>query len=82
MGYGQNIRRLRLSKGIKAQWVADKLGIHISTYSNLEADRGKIDLDRAERIASLLGVSVQDILCSGVSDTLTRPQKTGTEAGN
>ncbi|MEM3486473.1 MAG: helix-turn-helix transcriptional regulator [Candidatus Methanomethyliaceae archaeon] len=80
MQYGRNIRRLRLSKGIKAQWVADQLGIHISTYSNLEADRGKIDLDRAERIASLLGVSVQDILHHGISDTLT--QKTGTEAGD
>ena len=78
MSYGQNIRRIRLSKGIKAQWVADRLGINISTYCNLEAGRGKIDLDRAEQIATLLGVSVQDIL----SEAPVEIKKTGTEAGN
>ena len=78
MQYGQNIRRLRLSKGIKAQWVANQLGINISTYCNLEAGRGKIDLDRAARIAALLGVSVQDIL----SEAPVEIKKTGTEAGS
>ncbi|MEM0138551.1 MAG: helix-turn-helix transcriptional regulator [Thermoplasmatales archaeon] len=78
MRYGQNIRRIRLSKGIKATWMAERLGIHISTYANLEADRGKIDLARADRIAFLLGVSVQDIVRPQVSDTLIQTDKTGT----
>ena len=75
--YGQNIRHLRLSKGVKAQWVADQLGIHISTYCNIESGRGRLDLERAVKIASLLNVSIQDILKPSTST-----KKTGTEASN
>jgi len=70
--YAQNIRSLRLSRGIKARWMADQLGISSSAYSNLETGRRKIDLNRAIQIAAVLGISLQDIV----------KEKTGTEAGN
>ena len=59
---GQRIRQLRLAKGIKAQWVAAQIGVSPSIYHRIEAGKQNLSVERAQRIADALGVSVTDLL--------------------
>jgi len=75
--YGALIKEVRNSKGIKAKWVAEKIGVSISTYTEIEADRRNLTLERAEEIAETLGVKLPDLLRYHVSETLTQTSTTG-----
>lgn len=70
MEYYKMLKRARNFKGIKAKYVAEKLGVHITTYYELEAGRRQLTMERAGEIASILGMTLQDLLCFQVSDTL------------
>ena len=59
---GQRIRQLRLAKGIKAQWVATQIGVSPSIYHRIETGRQNLSVERAQRIANALGVSLTDLL--------------------
>jgi len=76
--YGALIKAARNSKGIKAKWVAEKIGVSISTYTEIEAGRRILSLKRAEEIAETLGMTLAELLCFKVSETLIFDQ-TGTE---
>lgn len=69
--YGALIKAVRRSKGIKAKWIAEKIGVSVSTYTEIEADRRNIALERAEEIAAALGMTLPELLCQSVSETLT-----------
>jgi len=69
--YGALIKSVRNSKGIKAKWVAEKIRVSISTYTEIEADRRNLTLERAEEIAVVLGMTLQELLRHQVSDSLT-----------
>ena len=71
--YGSLIKAVRLSKGIKAKWVAEKIDVSVSTYSEIEADRRRVTLERAEEIAMVLGMTLPELLRFKVSETLTNP---------
>lgn len=75
VNYGKMIKKARNSKGIKANWVAKKLGVSISTYSEIENGKRKLTVERAEQIANILGITLGELLCPHISETL----KTGTE---
>jgi transcriptional regulator with XRE-family HTH domain len=69
--YGALIKAVRNSKGLKAKWIAEKIGVSISTYTEIEANRRSITLERAEKIASAMGMTLEELLRQQVSDTLT-----------
>lgn len=69
--YGDLIKTVRNSKGIKAKWVAEKIGVSISTYTEIEAGRRNLTLERAEEIAKALGMTLPELLQHQVSETLT-----------
>ena len=77
MTYGEQIRKIRERKGIKAKYVAGKLGLSASQYCDLEKGRKKLDAHLTVKIAGILEVTPNDILCPGISVTLTMP--TGTD---
>ena len=80
-GYGALIKSIRNSRGIKAKWVAEKIGVSISTYTEIEADRRGITIERADEIARALGMTLPELLQHHVSDShtdYTKQKPTGT----
>jgi transcriptional regulator with XRE-family HTH domain len=75
--YGELIKKARTERGVKANWVAARLGVSESTYNALENGRRKLTVERTEEIAHILGITLADIFCQNVSGTLNKP--TGTE---
>jgi transcriptional regulator with XRE-family HTH domain len=52
---GQRLKRIRLSRGLSQQDLAERSGVSLSTLKLLEA-QGKGSLQRLARIAAVLGV--------------------------
>lgn len=71
MDYGARIRELRMARGIKAKFVAEKLGLTAAQYCDLEKGRKQLTADLVTRLACVLHVRTDDILCPHVSETLT-----------
>jgi transcriptional regulator with XRE-family HTH domain len=59
--FGTNIRKIRELKNIGQQYMAEKLGISQSSYSDIENNRTKITSDKLDKIAQILSVSIDDI---------------------
>lgn len=58
----ENIEEIRKQKGYKQAYVAQKLGIGQTAYSNYVRRSNDISIGRLSRIAEVLGVSVVDII--------------------
>jgi len=72
VNYGALIKKARNSKGIKAKWVAGQIGVSISTYTEIEAGRRSVTLERAEEIAKVLSMTLLDLLCVHISEARTQ----------
>jgi transcriptional regulator with XRE-family HTH domain len=59
--YGTKIRLIRLSRGLNQEGVAQQLGIQQNAYSKIETNQSKVSDEMVERLASIFGVSVEDI---------------------
>ena len=71
MEYGQNIKQIRINKGIKACYVAQKLGLTPAGYSGIERGRSRLTAKYAQQIANILAVDVKDIFFNqNISETL------------
>ncbi|WP_310555271.1 helix-turn-helix transcriptional regulator [Flavobacterium sp.] len=62
MEIGKRLRTLRAEKGFTQEKIADLLKIPQATYSNLENNKGKLDLKVVEKIASIYEIDVLDLL--------------------
>lgn len=58
----ERIRSKRASKGLKQEDIADRLGIAIGTYSNIERGKTDITVSRLYEIADILDESIYDFL--------------------
>ena len=61
MKLNEKIRIIRTSKELKRELVAEKLGIDVVNYGKLERGETKITIEKLEKIAEILNVSVQEI---------------------
>ena len=59
---GENIRKLRIKKGLSQQQMADTLNVDRSTIASWETGRRIPDVDMIAHIASLLGVNVAALI--------------------
>ena len=59
--HGNKIRIIRLSRGLNQEAVAKKLGITQNAYSKIETNQSRASADMVEKLASLFGVSAEDI---------------------
>jgi|LauGreDrversion4_2_1035121.scaffolds.fasta_scaffold1181667_2 transcriptional regulator with XRE-family HTH domain len=59
---GKKLRTLRAEKGYTQEKIADMLGIPQATYSNLENNKGKVDLKLLEKIANVYEIDITDLL--------------------
>lgn len=62
MNIGDKIRKVRELKGYKQEYVAEKVGLSVTAYGNIERNDSSLTFDRLEQIAEALEVAVQDIL--------------------
>ncbi len=62
---GENLRRLRIARGLKVQEVARRAGLPASSYSCLEGGWYNINLDNLFRILQALGAEIQDVWPEG-----------------
>lgn len=63
----ERIRELRTERGWKSYEVALRSGLTAQTYSQVEANKRKIDLNHIERIARAFGVEPAELLARSLS---------------
>lgn len=56
------IKAVRESKGIKSRFVAEKIGVSRSYYSQIENGHIGLTLKKAQQIAEVLGTDISDLL--------------------
>lgn len=59
---GSKLRRLRMEKGYKQEYLADVLEISQKTYSNMENDKSSISLDTLKKIAQEYKIELIDLI--------------------
>jgi transcriptional regulator with XRE-family HTH domain len=62
MDIGDKIRKVRELKGYKQEYVAEKVGLSVTAYGNIERNDSSLTFERLEQIAEVLEVTIQDIL--------------------
>ena len=61
MNVTENIKSIRLEKGITQEVIADALGFDVANYSRIENNKQELRVSQLEKIASVLGVRVIDL---------------------
>jgi transcriptional regulator with XRE-family HTH domain len=59
---GTKLRRLRMEKGYKQEYLAEVLEISQKTYSNMENDKSSISLDTLKKIAQEYKIELIDLI--------------------
>ena len=62
MEIGKKLRTLRAERGFTQEKMADLLSIPQASYSNLENNKGRIDLKTIQKIAEIYEMDVIDLL--------------------
>lgn len=62
MEIGKKLRTLRAERGFTQEKIADLLTIPQASYSNLENNKGKIDLKIIQKVAEIYEMEVIDLL--------------------
>jgi transcriptional regulator with XRE-family HTH domain len=62
LAMGLRIKELRLSRGYKQQWIADKIGVTLRTYQFWQQGKIPPTGENLERLAKLFGVTPTYIL--------------------
>ncbi|WP_079908237.1 helix-turn-helix transcriptional regulator [Paenibacillus sp. 32352] len=57
-----NLEKLRISNGWTQEEIAKKIGVARTTYTNYEAGKREPDIETAQKIADVCGVSVDYLL--------------------
>ena len=59
---GSKLRKLRMEKGYKQEYMADVLDISQKTYSNMENDKSSISIDTLKKIAEEYKIDLIELL--------------------
>lgn len=59
---GSKLRKLRMEKGYKQEYMADVLEISQKTYSNMENDKSSISLDTLKKIAEEYKIDLMELI--------------------
>lgn len=70
MKYGDRLKKLRESKKISQQQLAEKLNINRSTYARYELNQTQPDYETLQKIANFYGVST-DYILTGINTKFT-----------
>lgn len=67
--YIQKIREFRNKKELSQEQVATAIGVSRPTYSAIEAGKQKLDLDEAQKLANLFGISIPELVSGTIEDS-------------
>lgn len=59
---GQRMKEIRLSRGIQQKFMAEKLGVNISTYCNYESGIREPDFEVIKAFSECLSVPLSDLI--------------------
>ena len=76
----QNVRTVRLARGMSQEDLAFACGLHRTYVSDIERGTRNISLDNIERIAVALDVQVSELFGSGQTDMLLEHPERGSGA--
>jgi len=62
MNIGENIRKYRLEKDKKQQEIYEAIGVNQSSYSKIENNKYKLDIDTLKNIATALEVDLSKLI--------------------
>ena len=62
MNLGDNIRKIRKEKDKKQQEIYDAIGVNQSTYSKIENNKYKMDIETLKNIANVLEVDISKLI--------------------
>lgn len=62
MNIGENIRKHRIEKDKKQQEIYEAIGVNQSTYSKIENNKYKMDIETLKNIANLLEVDITKLI--------------------
>jgi DNA-binding XRE family transcriptional regulator len=64
----QKIKEFRIKNKLSQEQVAKAIGVSRPTYTAIEADKQKLNTDEVQKLASLFGVGVEDLLSGNIPD--------------
>lgn len=64
--YIQKVKELRIKNGLSQEQVAQTIGVSRPTYTAIEVGKQKLDLDEAQKLAKLFGISVDELLSGAI----------------
>ena len=56
-----NLKQLRLSKGLKQNFVANKLGVSQRHFQRMEEKGDYLDKERIKKLAVIYGTTIKDV---------------------
>lgn len=62
MNIGENIRKNRIEKDMKQQEIYEAIGVNQSTYSKIENNKYKMDIETLKNIANVLEIDIIKLL--------------------
>ena len=66
MALGERIRTLRKKRRLTQQQIAEQVDIETSNISHIERGASKVSLNTLVKIANVLGVSLDDLVCDSM----------------
>lgn len=78
MKTNEKIRFIREKKNLTQEQMANELGLSTNGYANLERGETRLSVDRLEKIATILGVDVTELMTSDESNTIMVCHSTST----
>jgi DNA-binding transcriptional regulator YdaS (Cro superfamily) len=63
-----NLVKVLREQKLRSDWVADRVGMHPTALSHIARGRRSVDAGRAEAIAAVLDVTIEDVFTLAASD--------------
>ena len=70
MKVNENIRALRMVRGLTQEFMAKKLKIDVANYSRIERGVAKLTIERLQEIAEILNTGISELVNLNISNTL------------
>jgi len=67
----ENIKKIRVNKGYIQHYMAEKLGLSLSAYSNIESGKADVNLTRLAEIAKIFDMTLIELITYNNEAALT-----------